>query len=78
MNQKKHGVYLVPGNMSHRFYFGQRRDGGAEGHALGAPMDPLSIISTGLQEELGLKLESRKTPIDLLIVDHAEKVPVEN
>lgn len=58
--------------------FGQRRDGGAEGHALGAPMDPLSIISTGLQEELGLKLESRKTPIDLLIVDHAEKVPVEN
>ncbi|SPF51374.1 hypothetical protein SBA4_4630001 [Candidatus Sulfopaludibacter sp. SbA4] len=33
---------------------------------------------TGLQEELGLKLESRKMPLDLLIIDHAEKVPTEN
>ncbi len=40
--------------------------------------DPLSIIQMGLQEELGLKLESKKVPLDLLIVDHAEKVPTEN
>jgi uncharacterized protein (TIGR03435 family) len=32
----------------------------------------------GLQEELGLKLESRKVPLDLLIIDRAEKVPTEN
>jgi uncharacterized protein (TIGR03435 family) len=32
----------------------------------------------GLQEELGLKLESRKSPLDMLIVDHAEKEPTEN
>ena len=44
----------------------------------GEKMDPLSIIQTGLQEELGLKLEARKMPVDLLIVDHAEKGPVEN
>jgi len=43
-----------------------------------APIDPIPIIMTGLQEELGLKLESRKMPLDLLIVDHAEKVPTEN
>jgi uncharacterized protein (TIGR03435 family) len=41
-------------------------------------MDPVSIITRGLQDELGLKLESRKMPLDLLIIDHAEKVPVEN
>jgi len=31
-----------------------------------------------LQEELGLKLESKKMPLDLLVVDHVEKSPVEN
>ncbi len=27
---------------------------------------------------LGLKLEPRKAPLDILVVDHAEKIPVEN
>lgn len=40
--------------------------------------DPISTILTGLQEELGLKVESKKVPLDLLIIEHAEKVPVEN
>ena len=44
----------------------------------GAPLDPIPILMTGLQEELGLKLESRKMPVDLVIVDRAEKVPTEN
>lgn len=52
---------------------GEGRGGGGR-----APIDPIPIIMTGLQEELGLKLESRKMPLDLLIVDHAEKVPTEN
>jgi uncharacterized protein (TIGR03435 family) len=43
-----------------------------------APLDPLALATMILQEELGLKLESKKMPLDLLIVDHAEKVPVEN
>jgi uncharacterized protein (TIGR03435 family) len=41
-------------------------------------MDPLSIIKAALEEKLGLKLESRKMPLDLLVVDSAEKMPTEN
>lgn len=42
------------------------------------PLDPVSILTRGLQEELGLKLEPRKLAIDLVVVDHAEKIPAEN
>ena len=42
------------------------------------PMGPAALIMIAIQDELGLKIDSRKAPIDLLIVDHAEKVPTEN
>ena len=35
-------------------------------------------IYTALQEQLGLRLESRKSPVDTLVIDHAEKVPTDN
>jgi uncharacterized protein (TIGR03435 family) len=35
-------------------------------------------VSEILQEQLGLKAELRKAPTDVLIVDHAEKLPTEN
>ena len=35
-------------------------------------------ISTALQEQLGLKLESRREPVDLLVVESVEKVPTKN
>jgi len=33
---------------------------------------------TALQEQLGLKLESRKVPVDFLIIDHVDREPTEN
>jgi uncharacterized protein (TIGR03435 family) len=44
----------------------------------GAPPDPLSLISSALEGELGLKLEKRKMPLEQLVVDHIEKAPTEN
>jgi uncharacterized protein (TIGR03435 family) len=35
-------------------------------------------IFTAVQEKLGLKLEVRKSPVEILIIDHAERVPTEN
>jgi uncharacterized protein (TIGR03435 family) len=35
-------------------------------------------LVTAIQEQLGLKLDSRKGPLDVLLIDHAERVPTEN
>ena len=44
----------------------------------GQQLDTASIMFTGLQEILGLKLEPRKANVDVLVIDHAEKTPTEN
>ncbi|HVY94806.1 MAG TPA: TIGR03435 family protein [Bryobacteraceae bacterium] len=40
-------------------------------------VDPAAILFNGLQELLGLKLESRKAPVDVFVIDHLEG-PSEN
>jgi uncharacterized protein (TIGR03435 family) len=51
-----------------------------------APSDPdaTAVLADGperpdifraLEEQLGLRLEMAKTPIDVLVIDHADKVP---
>ena len=58
------------------------RESGAPNMTPGAPTDAATdfgpSLFTALQEQLGLKLEARKLPVDVLVIDHAEKVPIEN
>jgi uncharacterized protein (TIGR03435 family) len=47
----------------------------------GNPPPPESTgpsIFTAVQNDLGLKLEARKQPVDILVIDSVEKVPVQN
>ena len=47
-----------------------------------APQDAtdstLPSIFTAMQEQMGLKLEAQKVPVDMIVIDHMEKVPTEN
>ena len=40
--------------------------------------DREAIIIMAMQQQLGLKLEPKKGPIEVIFIDHAEKVPTEN
>jgi uncharacterized protein (TIGR03435 family) len=42
------------------------------------PVDPVSVLQTALPKQLGLKLESRQMPVEMLVIDHVEPKPVEN
>jgi len=43
-----------------------------------AAEDMPGLVARGLREELGLRLETRKSPVPILVVDHAERDPVQN
>jgi uncharacterized protein (TIGR03435 family) len=42
------------------------------------PPDPVSVLQTVLPKQLGLRLDARKLPIEMVMIDHVEKTPVEN
>jgi uncharacterized protein (TIGR03435 family) len=51
--------------------------GGDPGRPADAPSEPQGSIFTSIQQ-LGLKLEGRKSSVDMLVIDHVEKAPTEN
>jgi len=44
----------------------------------GTPPDAHAIIAAAVQKELGLKLEEKKVMLEVIMVDHVEKTPIEN
>ena len=48
-----------------------------DGTAMEASTPGPSVFSA-LQDRLGLKLEPRKAPVEMLVIDHVDKVPTEN
>jgi uncharacterized protein (TIGR03435 family) len=38
-------------------------------------IDMVSIIVRAVQDQLGLTLRAQKAPVEIVVVDHAEKVP---
>ena len=51
--------------------------GGDSGNGVALDGDPPSIFNA-VQEQLGLKLEGKKGPVVLLVIDHVEKTPTRN
>jgi uncharacterized protein (TIGR03435 family) len=55
---------------------------GGRGDGAGAPAeaasDPGSSSIFKAIKQLGLKLESRKAPVEIIVIDHPEKMPTEN
>jgi uncharacterized protein (TIGR03435 family) len=43
-----------------------------------APEDFGPTIVEAVQQQLGLRLESKKVPVNTFVIDHAERVPIEN
>jgi uncharacterized protein (TIGR03435 family) len=43
-----------------------------------APTDSGPNIFAALQEQLGLKLESKKVTVDMVVIDHIDKIPSDN
>jgi uncharacterized protein (TIGR03435 family) len=53
--------------------------GAADATAPPAPdAEPAPTLMEAVQQQLGLKLEQKKGTVDILVVDHADKTPVEN
>jgi uncharacterized protein (TIGR03435 family) len=65
------------------FVFAGPPPGGGPGGPGGAAQppeerEPAPSIFSAMQDQLGLKLDPRKGPVDLLVIDHIEKTPTEN
>jgi uncharacterized protein (TIGR03435 family) len=55
-----------------------RGDGGEGGRGPAPDAVEAPSIFTAVQDQLGLKLEGKKGPVETVVVDHVEKAPTEN
>jgi uncharacterized protein (TIGR03435 family) len=60
------------------FYSFELRWASEDQKADNAELDTLPSLFTALQETLGLRLKPEKVPVDIVIVDHMERAPIEN
>jgi uncharacterized protein (TIGR03435 family) len=44
----------------------------------GTPPEAASIIAQAMQAQLGLKVDGKKAPVEVLVIDHLDKTPSEN
>jgi len=42
------------------------------------PSEPLPTLPVALQDALGLRLQAQKVPVEVIVVDHLERMPIEN
>lgn len=66
------------GALSQRMMGSVQAAQGSGGTAPGADASELGVSASLLAQRLGLKLEPRKMPLPVMIVDHMEKTPSEN
>jgi uncharacterized protein (TIGR03435 family) len=44
----------------------------------GVPSEPAPDLASALDQQLGLKLGRRKASLEVLVIDHYDRVPTEN
>jgi uncharacterized protein (TIGR03435 family) len=72
------GFYEVKLTWTPDVFKGRTPPGGGPIMFNGEAIDPDGpSLATAVSEQLGLRLESRKGPVDVVVIDHAEKAPVE-
>jgi uncharacterized protein (TIGR03435 family) len=60
----------LTGNWDYNLEFAQ---GGSPSNSPGSPSDPAPDLITAVRDQLGLKMEPKKSPIEVLVIDHIEK-----
>lgn len=75
MNAAKSAGMMPPGGMPRA---GPGGDPGGRGPVFAGGSDAAASSIFANIQQLGLKLEPRKSPVETLVIDHAEKMPTEN